>query len=229
MRIKLVLLFLLFAGVAAADEADTRKRILLIGQEKDKHPPATHEYIAGTLVMQRCLRQHPRLDLQVVQANGAWPEGNDLLADADAAVLFVAQGAQWLHEQPRRIEAFTKFAQRGGGLVCLHWAMGTKPAEYIEPFRSLFGGCHGGPDRRYEILKSTVVLADAGHPTVRGIQPFEVKDEFYFQLKFADAKPAPQPIWRISVDGTPQTVAWAWERPDGGRSFGFSGLHFHSN
>jgi type 1 glutamine amidotransferase len=24
-------------------------------------------------------------------------------------------------------------------------------------------------------------------------------------------------------------VSWAWERPDGGRSFGFSGLHFHKN
>jgi len=26
-----------------------------------------------------------------------------------------------------------------------------------------------------------------------------------------------------------ETVGWAWERPDGGRSFGFSGLHFHVN
>ena len=24
-------------------------------------------------------------------------------------------------------------------------------------------------------------------------------------------------------------VAWCWERPDKGRSFGFSGLHFHAN
>jgi hypothetical protein len=24
-------------------------------------------------------------------------------------------------------------------------------------------------------------------------------------------------------------VAWCWERPDRGRSFGFSGLHFHDN
>jgi hypothetical protein len=24
-------------------------------------------------------------------------------------------------------------------------------------------------------------------------------------------------------------VAWAWQRPDGGRSFGFTGLHFHDN
>jgi len=27
----------------------------------------------------------------------------------------------------------------------------------------------------------------------------------------------------------PQTVAWAFERPDGGRGFGFTGGHFHKN
>jgi hypothetical protein len=38
-----------------------------------------------------------------------------------------------------------------------------------------------------------------------------------------------RPILRVPIDGQSETVAWAWERPDGGRSFGFSGLHFHEN
>jgi hypothetical protein len=29
--------------------------------------------------------------------------------------------------------------------------------------------------------------------------------------------------------GEPQTVAWAFERPEGGRGFGFTGSHFHKN
>ena len=29
--------------------------------------------------------------------------------------------------------------------------------------------------------------------------------------------------------GEPQILAWACERPDGGRGFGFTGGHFHSN
>jgi hypothetical protein len=48
--------------------------------------------------------------------------------------------------------------------------------------------------------------------------------------------PAPQKraIWersvlRVRIDDSDETVAWSWERPDGGRSFGFSGLHFHEN
>jgi type 1 glutamine amidotransferase len=29
--------------------------------------------------------------------------------------------------------------------------------------------------------------------------------------------------------GEPQIVAWAFERPDGGRGFGFTGGHYHKN
>jgi hypothetical protein len=29
--------------------------------------------------------------------------------------------------------------------------------------------------------------------------------------------------------GVPQIVAWAYERPNGGRGFGFTGGHFHEN
>jgi hypothetical protein len=48
-------------------------------------------------------------------------------------------------------------------------------------------------------------------------------------LKFAKPEGGVNPLLRASIDGKGQTVAWAWERPDGGRSFGFSGLHFHDN
>jgi hypothetical protein len=29
--------------------------------------------------------------------------------------------------------------------------------------------------------------------------------------------------------GEPQHVSWVYERPDGGRGFGFTGAHFHRN
>jgi type 1 glutamine amidotransferase len=33
----------------------------------------------------------------------------------------------------------------------------------------------------------------------------------------------------VTIDGESYPVAWALEREGGGRSFGFSGLHFHEN
>jgi hypothetical protein len=38
------------------------------------------------------------------------------------------------------------------------------------------------------------------------------------------------PAVRASVArGELQTMAWAYERPDGGRGFGFTGAHYHKN
>ncbi len=34
---------------------------------------------------------------------------------------------------------------------------------------------------------------------------------------------------RVPIEGNVETVGWAWQRPDGGRSVGYSGLHFHVN
>src|SRR5947208_14180905 len=36
-------------------------------------------------------------------------------------------------------------------------------------------------------------------------------------------------VWDEVSAGKKQVMAWAYERPDGGRGFGFTGLHKHSN
>ena len=68
---------------------------------------------------------------------------------------------------------------------------------------------------------------DPRPPVTAGLKPFPVHEEFYYQLKFPPK--APTSVLKVTIDGREETVAWAWERPDGGRSFGFSGLHFHDN
>ena len=130
---------------------------------------------------------------------------------------------------PARLAAFQRLAERKGGLACLHWAMGSKPVEHIPAFTALFGGCHGGPDRKYQFLETQLRPAMDEHPITRGIAPITVHDEFYYALKWTDLKPGPRPLMEAIIEEAPQTVAWAWDRPDGGRSFGFSGLHFHDH
>jgi type 1 glutamine amidotransferase len=143
-------------------------------------------------------------------------------------VLFVSEGAKWLNNDPKRLTAFQACAKRKAGLSVLHWGMGTKDAKNIEPFVALFGGCHGGPDRKYKVLETEAFAAKAKqHPIQNGLGKFKTRDEFYYTLKFP--KSGSLPILQARIDGADQTVAWAYERGDGGRSFGFSGLHFHEN
>jgi type 1 glutamine amidotransferase len=89
------------------------------------------------------------------------------------------------------------------------------------------------------------------HPITRGVKPFAVKDEWYYNMRFRPdmkdvtpilvAKPddetrqgktsAPRGPYPhiVAAAGREEILAWAVERPDGGRGFGFTGAHFHKN
>lgn len=225
----LAVIFLALVTAPLAPAADgSAKRLLLLAQGPDGHPKGTHEYVAGQTILDQCLRNVPDLERSILRADGDWPEGPDLLAKADGVVLFVSEGAKWIGTNPARRAAFADLAKRGGGLVVLHWGMGTKPAEHIEPFVALFGACHGGPDRKYKFLETQVRVAAPDHPATKGLADFTIKEEFYYQLKLLpEAKLTP--LLTADIDGEKPMVAWAWERPDGGRSLGYSGCHYHEN
>jgi type 1 glutamine amidotransferase len=204
------------------------KRLLLVGQGPDGHPVQTHEYVAGLKVLEKCLKSVHGLEVIVVRADEPWKEGPELLERADGVVLFLSEGAKWMQADPKRRAALDKMMARGGGMVVLHWAMGTKDAKPIEDCLQLLGGCHGGPDRKYAVVETSARVLEPKHPAAAGIKDFRVKDEFYYRLKFTKADGL-KPILVVKIEDREETVAWAWERPAGGRSFGFSGLHFHDN
>jgi len=205
------------------------KRLLLLGQKPDSHPASSHEYMAGVRLLAKLLQNRGGLQTVVVQADSPWRDGPELLDGADGAVLFLTEGAKWVSDDADRLAAFQRLAKRGGGLSVLHWGMGTREAAPVENFVALFGMCHGGPDRKYKVITTTIRPATVPHPVLNGLAPIQVHDEFYYALK----RPAPierlVPLIQVSLEGEQQTVAWAWERPDLGRSFGFSGLHYHDN
>ena len=134
--------------------------------------------------------------------------------------------------------------RRGVGLVVLHQASTVPPGNDFDLPRWLGAARYGLFDRTTESARFAVVAPS--HPTSRGIQAFEYRDEFYPTLRFGSGGSGSDvsggklvPILQASLhaqfrDGvhlvaaTPEvsTVAWAFERDSGGRSFGFSGGHF---
>ena len=220
---------LLLGGIVAVANAAQPKTVLFLGQNPDGHPPKTHEYMAGLELLAKLLRPTADLKIQIVKADEPWSDGPQLLEHVDGVVMFLTEGARWVQAEPRRYDALTRLAARGGGFVALHWAIGTKSAEPITPFLKLLGGCHGGPDRKYAVVETEVRIADPSHPIAAGLHNFRARDEFYYQLKFVPPPQGVRPLLEAILSGQAQTVAWSWDRPDGGRSFGFSGLHFHDN
>lgn len=215
-------LFLAYATCASA-VAQTPTRVVLLHQKPDGHPRATHEYLPGQTILAGLLRKNGA-EATLVAADEPWRDGPEAIAKADAIVVFVSEGAKWLHADPKRTAAFRERAAQGVGLSVIHWGMGTKDEKNVAGFVALFGGCHGGPGRKYQVTQTKVTPTK--HPVTTGLGAFGLRDEFYYRLHLAQGA---EPLVRADIDGQPETVGWAWGRPGGGRSFGFSGLHFHES
>lgn len=219
-----LLLLVLAANVSAAESRP--RRLLIVGQGPDGHPPTTHEFMPGARVLAEVLKPYKDLQATVVNADEPWTDGPKLLDQADGIVMLVTQGAQWMQMEPQRHAALKRLAARGGAITALHWSVGAKDAKYIQGQLDLLGATRGGPQRKYLVLATELKRAAPAHPILTGLGDIKVYDEIYYAL---DRVPGIQPLFTARIEGKDEMAAWSWERPDGGRSFGFVGLHFHSN
>jgi hypothetical protein len=224
-RIAAALLCLL-GLIVQTSAADKPKRLLIVGQSGDGHPPLTHEFMGGARVLDELLQAYPEIQATVVKADEPWTEGPKLLDQSDGIVLLVTQGARWMQTDSNRFAAIKRLAARGGAIVALHWSVGAKDAEYIGGQLNLLGATRGGPQRKYIVSQGDYVRVAPKHPILTGVPHFTAYDEHYYRLNRRDDI---QPLLTVKIDGNDEMVSWAWERPDGGRSFGFVGLHFHAN
>jgi type 1 glutamine amidotransferase len=205
------------------------KRLLLLGQGPDGHAPRTHEFLAGLNLLKKCLDRVDGVESTVLNAGEPWPDGPERLDKTDGVVIFLAEGAKWIHQDQARLAALKRLAARQGGFTGLHWGIGARNEKHVADYLALLGGCHGGPDRKYKVVEVRTEIAAPKHPILSAVESVAIEDEFYYRLKFAKPPTEVIPLLRVPIDGESHPVAWAWERPGGGRSFGFSGLHFHRN
>jgi type 1 glutamine amidotransferase len=219
---------ILFLGVAGALAAASPKKVLLLAG-KSSHGYGQHEHMPGMRVLAKCLSDVPGLEAEVCDVGGAWPEGPELIEGADGIVMYLDYGMRWEQSDPDRQAALEALRNRGGGVVALHWAVGGRNAADIPFHLKLVGGCHGGPDRKYTHADAELAVAAPDHPVVTGIEDFRLNDEYYYQLKWAQQGKVVPLLTGTIADCPDQAVAWAFERPDGGRSMGFVCMHSHQN
>ena len=179
-----------------------------------------------------------------------WPaNGLAALEGADAVVVYCDGGGG--HLLLPHLAEFDELMKRGTGLVCLHYAVEVPKEKGGTEFLNWLGG-YFEMDWSVNPHWTAKFVSFPEHPISRGVQPFEINDEWYFHMRFrpemkdvtpilsavapagtvtrADGPHEGNPAVRAAVQrGEPQHVAWAAERPDGGRGFGFTGGHVHWN
>jgi hypothetical protein len=223
------------------------KKIVLIAG-KPSHGPGAHEFNAGTLLLKKCLDRVPSVTTSF-HANG-WPPDPTAFDKADSILLYMDGGDNHPVIQDDHLKIIGDLMKKGVGLVCVHYAVEVPKDKGGPEFLSWIGGY-------YETKFSTNPVWEAdikslpSHPVTRGVKPFSLRDEWYFNIRFRPnmegivpilvAKPSdetrqgsnssprgPYPHI-VAAKGRDEVLAWATERPDGGRGFGFTGAHFHKN
>ncbi len=224
------------------------RKVVFIGGVKS-HGYGSHEHTAGIKLLMRALRQgYPSIH-SVAYFDGH-PEDPTALDNADAVVLYSNGGMRhpWLGAMGQ-IDAL---AARRAGIGAIHFAVEVPEGEPGAKFLDWIGGYF---ERWWSVnphwTLRDVKLAEA-HPIARGVEPFEINDEWYFQMRFRagmrgitpilqavppkesmsrpDGPASGNPYARAAVERREiQTLMWASERPNGGRGFGFTGGHVHWN
>ncbi len=239
---------LMSSGTMANQSENSDDKVLLMIAGTPSHPPLTHEHNAGIQLLASCLEDVEGLEVRV-HLNG-WPENLELFEGVDAIALYMDGGGGHPVIHIERLAFMSELMAQGVSLVCIHFAVHVPAERGGAEFQDWIGG-------HYESNFSVNPIWDANfetlpeHPITRGVVPFSIRDEWYFNMRFRDnmdsvtpvliAKPSdevregpyvspPGPYQHIiDASGREEVLLWAVERQDGGRGVGFTGGHFHLN
>ena len=218
-------------------------KIIFIGDAGTHGARGNHEFVAGSILLARHLHAaYPKVHA-VVHSTKSWPQD---VSHAKAIVVGLNHG-QRAATDPNLFAAVRK----GAGFAALHFGVEVNKGEAGDHYLEWMGGY-------FETFWSVNPWWEPkftkfpNHPVARGVKPFSVRDEWYYHMRFVPEMKGVTPILSDTPPiatvrkepsdrggnpavfaeveaGQPQHLAWTYERPTGGRGFGFTGLHRHEN
>ncbi len=234
-------------------EPRQKKRIVFLAGARS-HGHGAHEHHAGCQLLAKSLHESGEDVVASVRKkvvrDGPWPIDAEANEQVDAIVMYCDGAAKHMavgHQD--RIQALV---DQGIGVACLHFGVEVEKEQLGPQFLDWIGGYfeigwsvnpHWEP--KFEPFPD--------HPIANGVQPFSIRDEWYYHIRFRpqfedtvailsavppietlqrermDARATNPTVQRAVENGESQVLAWAYERPNGGRGFGFTGGHFHRN
>ena len=225
-------------------KADAAKKIVFIAGGRS-HGYSDHEHHAGCLLLAKCIKENvPGVETVV---HKGWPADPKALDGAATIVIFSDGGGG--HPAMKHMDEVGKLMKQGVGLCCLHYAVEIPKGPEGDLLKSWIGGYYEtfwsvNPHWKGEFKTFPT------HPVANGLKPFQMQDEWYFHMRFVDDMKGVTPILTaippdeahrkgndahganpvvFARKGQPEHVGWTYQRPDGGRGFGFTGGHSHWN
>jgi type 1 glutamine amidotransferase len=246
----LAVLVALGFGLQVADAAGPPlpKKIVLIAGKKSHGPVGNgiHDY-PWSVKLIKVMLDHSNVagQVRVEYHLDGWPRDEKTLDAADA-IMVISDGRDGdrFEEAPHfrsaeHLRAITRQMRRGCGFLTFHFSTFASDAfanEILEWNGGYFDWETDGKRKWYSAIttrQAEVRPATPGHPVLRGVRPFVMKEEFYYNIRFAPGDPGLTPIWVVPDLGgradQGNVVAWVRQRADGGRGFGTTCGHFYEN
>jgi hypothetical protein len=177
-----------------------------------------------------------------------WPKD---LSHADTIIVLLNHGRTAINP------AVKAAIDRGAGFMAIHYGVEVNKGEEGQSYLNWLGG-YFEPEWSVNPFWTPEFKELPRHEVTQGVKPFKINDEWYYHMRFVEGMKGVTPIlsavapletitkrWKEGTKpsthagnpaaladvaaGKPQVMAWAYERPDGGRGFGFTGLHRHEN
>ena len=233
-----------FTSLKKGSVSQNKKVVFISG--KPSHGWMKHEHRAGNMILAKRLNESGLPIEAVVLEDIGYPKDESVLEDASTIVIFcTGHGGHVLNPKLKEFDALMK---KGIGVIMIHWATeavsgapGDKFLEWMGGFCDLNWSVNPHWKPNFKPRK---------HPIWNGVQPFSVDDEWYYHMRFVEDRTGLTPILtdvppmetlkrpdgmrsgnpsvrKAVANGESQHVAWAYERPQGGRGFGFTGGHNH--
>jgi hypothetical protein len=185
--------------------------------------------------------------------DGKTVDDSAALDNANAVFIFADGGKGHPALQGDRMKVIDALEAKGVGLGFAHYGVEVPAGPTGDAMQRWNGGYY---ETNFSVnpMWAPDFQTFPNHPITRGVGPFATHDEWYFNMRWAPdspgkgritplltAKPSDDvrdgpyvsprgPYQHIIADsGRTETMMWIYERPNGGRSFGFTGGHTHAN
>jgi hypothetical protein len=222
------------------------KKIVFVADTAPHGGRGNHEFLAGAIYLAKTINANYPGAYAVVHTKDKWPKNLD---HADAVIVLLNHGGSAVNPAVKEATA------RGAGFMAIHFGVEVNKGDQGQAYLKWLGGYF---ETFWSVNPWWTPKFDKipEHETTRGVKPFSVNDEWYYHMRFVEGLKGVTPVlvavpplntvhWKEGqkptdrggnpevlaevAAGKAQVMAWAYERPDKGRGFGFTGLHKHDN
>ena len=186
---KALLLFLsMLSAIPLTGWAKT-KIVLIAG--RDSHGSSAHNWGDGVDLLSNALVKESGLAIETAIHKGGWPSDPAIFKNAATVVILSDGGGR--HPINKYLKDFDALAEKGVGLVCVHYgvevpkgAPGTMFLKWIGGYFETFWSVNPHWTAEFKSIPK--------HPVANGVKPFTLKDEWYYHMRFREGMKGVTPI-----------------------------------